>query len=77
MRHGLIVRHGLCSHGFDRALIRPGQGEDPWNMIISHVLSLMSSNLPLRKLPSSSEREENSDKPQEPANNRVLTLRRQ
>lgn len=48
----------LDSHGFYKSLIKFGQGKIQGKVIISHVLPLLFSNLPLGELVSNSERRE-------------------
>ena len=57
VRNGPVVTHSLCFHGFHGTLTRLGQGEGRrFHGVISHVLSLMPSNLRLGELVSRSER---------------------
>ena len=66
VRNGPVVTHSLCFHGFHGTLTRLGQGEGRrFHGVISHVLSLMPSNLRLGELVSRSERERNNDKSKE------------
>lgn len=66
VRNGPVVTHSLCFHGFHGTLTRLGQGEGRrFHGVISHVLSLMPSNLRLGELVSRSERERNNDNSKE------------
>ena len=63
MRNGPTVRHGLCSHGFYRQHYLDLNKVKFKGKQHFHVLLLLSANLPLKELMSTSERDRNSDNP--------------